>query len=349
MVYFCSRNVNCRVGRFSFNAFFNSSSVETTLLPTGIDTLSKIKTYKDYTGSIYDHVVMLGEANSYSIILDLNNVNTYPNWECNVVAVSSPHEKLKDIDFDDNHLVVAGLKSNSLIMHYFDKWNLSHIYGGYFSNPLGIAYNTETLFLKHLYDDKYVTVSDVFFLPNDVYTYCQIFDLSHQNQIVFEYERTLMHPQKNIIRDIDYSNDDNELLVLMSSGGVGDDKWKDFVVYAPLDQGLPLPAQIKAIYLSYNNKYPYFNSIRMYKPYNYLLAGVESMHTNMLLFAKDKTQDTPTSCNKYDYIKVSGSDVNVGDSQLGVSPQNPFAITWGNSLWQTPSSEKLSLDCHSTN
>ncbi|MGM9820354.1 MAG: hypothetical protein ACI3Z9_06080 [Candidatus Onthomorpha sp.] len=350
MVYFCSRNVNCYVGRFSFNAFFNQDAVEKTLISTGIDTLSKIKTYKDPSCNDCRHVVVLGEAGSYSIILDLNNVSAYPNWECNVAATTSTTEKWKDIDFDDDYLVVAGLDGNSLYMHYLKRVDLNPVVGGYFTNPLGIAYNTGTLFLKHLYDYKYVTVSDVYFLPKGVYTYCQIFDLPPSSQITFEYERTLMHPQKNIIRDIEYSKDDNELLVLMSSGDVGSVEWKDFLAYAPLDQSLLLPMQIYVMFLgNYDPKYPYFNSVRMYKPYNYILAGVEPIHNTMLLFAKDKTLDISTSCNKYADIKMSGSDVGTTATPSSNFYHTSFSITWGSPSWDNPSSETFNLDCHSTN
>lgn len=350
MVYFCSRNVNCYVGRFSFDVFFNSGSVETTFLPTGIDTLSKIKTYKDPSCNDCRHVVVLGEAGSYSIILDLNNVAAYPNWECNVASTTSTTEKWKDIDFDDNHLVVAGLDGNSLYLHCFDKWNLAPMAEGYFTNPLGIAYLNERLFLKHLYDNLYVAVSEILLLPNDVYTYCQIIDFSSAPLIKFAYERTLMHPQKNIIRDIEYSKDDDELLVLMSSGDVGGIEWKDFLAYAPLDQGLLLPMQIYVMFLgNYHPKYPYFNSVRMYKPYNYILAGVEPIHNAMLLFAKDKKLDISTSCNKYTDIKMSGSYVGTTATPSSNFYHTLFSILWNNQSPANPTTETFNLDCHSTN
>lgn len=348
IVYFCGKNTNGYVGRFSFDAFFQQNSIEITNVPSGIGTLSKIKTYKEAIGGMYDHVVVLGEAGSNSIVLNLTNEISYPNWECYVTAAVSPSEKWKDIDFDDDYLVVAGLDGNSLCMHYLKKLNLGPVAGGYFTNPLGMSYNTGTLFLKHLYDHKYVTVSDVYFIPSDVHTYCQIFDLSPTSQITFEYERTLMHPQKNIVRDIEYSKDDNELLVLTSSGGVGGDEWKDFLIYAPLDQSLLLPMQIYVMYLgNYHPKFPYLNSVRMYTSSNYIVAGVEPTNKNMLLFAKDKTQETPpVSCNKYDYIKMSGSDVGNPATPSSNLYNTSFPTYWNALLQIFPTSETLQVDCY---
>lgn len=346
VVYFCGKNTNGYVGRFSFDAFDQQSSIDITAngMPN-IDTLSKIKTYKDNAGSEYEHVVVLGEAGSYSVIFDFNNIAAYPNWECNVVATTSTTEKWKDIDFDSNYLVVAGLDGNSLYLHCFDKWNLTPVAEGYFTNPLGIAYSNERLFLKHLYDNLYVAVSEILLLPNNTYTYCQIIDFSSAPLIKFAYERTLMHPQKNIIRDIEYSKHDKELLVLMTTGGVGGFEVKDLVVYTPLDQGLSLPTQIKAVYFSYNGMYPHFNSVRIYKPYNYIVAGVEPIHNNMLLFAKDKTQETPTSCNQSDHINMSGSDVSTTATSINNLYTTSFSFSW-NSPQITPTSDTLQVDCY---
>ncbi len=349
IVYFCGKNTNSYVGRFSFDAFFNQNPIDfTTNLPNGIDTLSKIKAYKDIAHD-YDNIIVLGESGSNSLIFELNDAATSPNSACHLTAAVSTSEKWKDVDLDDEFIVVAGLDGNSIYLHRLKRGNLYPSDEGYFTNPLGIAYLNGRLFLKHLYDNLYVAVSEILLLPNDAYTYCQIFDLSPASQITFVYDRILMHPQKNIIRDIEYSKDDNELLVLMSSGGVGDDKWKDFVVYAPLDQGLPLQAQIKAIYFSYNGRYPYFNSVRMYKPYNYILAGVAAKPTNLLLFAKDKTQETPTSCNKFDYINMSGSNVGNVATPSSNLYHTSFSVSWGNSLTISPTSDTLQVNCDNYN
>ena len=154
-----------------------------------------------------------------------------------------------------------------------------------------------------------------------------------------------MHPQKNIIRDIEYSKHDKELLVLMTTGGVGGFEVKDLVVYTPLDQGLSLPTQIKAVYFSYNGMYPHFNSVRIYKPYNYIVAGVEPIHNNMLLFAKDKTQETPTSCNQSDHINMSGSDVSTTATSINNLYTTSFSFSW-NSPQITPTSDTLQVDCY---
>lgn len=348
-IYFCSTNGGCRIGHFSFDAFFQPEIIKVALLANGIDNISKIKAYKDPDDKMFTHVVAIGSANSHSIIIDLNDKASYPNLEYSVAASLNQNERWQDLDLDGKYVLTAGLDGNNLYLHHFYMTDLSYAGGGYFTTPIGLAYNTKTIFLQHLYDHKYAVVSDMAFFPSDVYTYCQIFDLATSPQITLEYERTIMQPEKNIIRDVEYSKDDDELLVLMTSGKVGDDAWKDYLVYAPLKQAMPLPMQVKAVFFgNYSPQYPYLNSVRMFKPYHYTIVGTEPMNNNMFLFAKDKTYETGTSCNKYDYINMDGSNIGTTNTPTNCQPFGPIPTFWQTLQPSNPIIEGFQTDCYST-
>ncbi len=350
MVYFSgNNNTGAYIGRFSFDVFFQNTPIAFDFIPQFLR-VHQLKVYADPDNENRTHVVGIGDlAQGGCGLLDLTDKLTYPNWEYNKIFRFT--EELKSFDFDDKYLVTVGINNNAMVnMRMFYKGNPSvYINGALFNIPIGIRYTSDTLFLKHMYDGKYVTVSSTHFSGIDVYTYCQVYDVYNSFGITYAYDRIIYNPTKNLIRDIEYSKGDNELLILMSSGRFSDDTWKDYLVYAPMKQNLTLPTQVKGIFFgNYSPKHPYFQSVRMFQSYHYILAGVDPLNFNMFLFAKDKNQEISTSCNKYDYLQMDGSNIGITGNPINLPTYQTYTFNWQFYLNSNPIQENFNANCYST-
>lgn len=327
LVYFCGYHNNSSgiqigiIGNFDINnAFYGSGNVEITDINNTLH-VDKIKAYLEPANPTFTHVVGIGKNigtlnNDHSCFIDFNNKTNYPNWDYNVFehsySLSNVFENITDIELTNKFVVTVSSIANTswvLLRRYYndDPSDISLQHKFYANlNSTGSIYTPldRTFFVEKLYDDNVSIVSSAADNTSE-FTYINVVNLNNGTPVL-NYNRRIEHNDKNIIRDLEYSIIDKNLLILTSVNDVGNTDWKDVIFYAELDPSATLPQTIKAIFWSnYSPKYPYLNSLCIYKDFHYSTIGLDPNNYELFIFNKDKQYDLPNSCNKYDYLQMN--------------------------------------------
>ncbi len=349
-VYFSGNDSSPFIGRFEMSAFLSQRPVEYYYLSQAVQWVSQIVAYKGPSDDTLHVVGLAQDQYNNSVLFELRGYdhNDYNNWRVNY-STNIP-ETLRDIDFDDKYLVTVGTNGgNTITLRQFYRDTPVTQTGATNAPVTGYNYGNY-IHLQHIDNYRYAVVSNIIYstIYNSQATRIQMFDMQGTPQLLYESDRTI-YPDNNVpcmIRETEYSDTDNSLMILMQAKEAGNADEKDFVVYVPLGVAPPTATSVTAIYFyNYYPNYPTINDICMYKPLHYMLIGVEPNNSNIFLFSKDKTFNYAASCNNYSTIKMSGENLN----NTIPGPPNPlyndFQESWITSFESNPVNEVFNVDC----